>query len=376
MAKIEVKNLGHSYNGRDQILKTFDFTWEDGTTYALLGPSGCGKTTLLNILSGLIKPSQGQVLIDGKEVSSLGPDRRNIGQVFQFPVVYESMTVRQNLEFPLRRRQVSLAHIKDRVEKVSAILELEERLDNTAASLPPHMKQLISLGRGLVREDINAILLDEPLTTIDPGKKAFIRRKLREFHYNQPVTMILVTHDQTEALTFADQVLVMKDGMIVQAGSPEEIFARPSHPFVGMFVGSPGMNFFKTTIHPDGLTLHSREYGIFKPETWQSKEQANNGELLAGIRPQHVKVVEKSADKPSGFRISGTVRNIQYKSACKILEIETQAQQPMPIKVSVPTHVRFKHNQELCLELPFEQISLFPDHNINDISANKSNLWD
>jgi glycerol transport system ATP-binding protein len=249
MAQIHLDHLRHSYRPApraevesDWALRTIDLEWKNGGAYALLGPSGCGKTTLLNLISGLLMPSEGRIRFDGRDVTALEPGARNIAQVFQFPVVYDTMTVFDNLAFPLRNRGVGEAQVRARVEEIAAMLDLAPTLGQRAAGLTADGKQKISLGRGLVRSDVAAILFDEPLTVIDPHLKWRLRSKLKELHQRVGATMIYVTHDQTEALTFADQVVVMMDGQVVQAGTPVELFERPRHTFVGHFIGSPGMN--------------------------------------------------------------------------------------------------------------------------------------
>jgi glycerol transport system ATP-binding protein len=247
MASITLDKLAHSYcrtrkTDADFALKEIDYQWEDGGAYALLGPSGCGKTTLLNIISGLLVPSKGHIRFDGQDVTHLQPEERNIAQVFQFPVIYDTMTVRQNLAFPLINRRVPQDEITKRVNDMIEVLDLADKADRRARGLTADEKQKISLGRGLVRYDVNAILFDEPLTVIDPHMKWQLRTKLKDLHRQLGHTMIYVTHDQTEALTFADKVVVMYEGEVVQIGTPEELFNEPAHTFVGYFIGSPGMN--------------------------------------------------------------------------------------------------------------------------------------
>jgi glycerol transport system ATP-binding protein len=247
MARIQL-DIAHSYRANpqqeaDYALLPLRQTFEDGGAYALLGPSGCGKTTMLNIISGLVNPSQGTVRFDERDVTQLAPQQRNIAQVFQFPVVYDTMTVAQNLAFPLRNRGMNAAGVRARVGVIAEMLDLSGQLDQRAAGLSADQKQKISLGRGLVREDVGAVLFDEPLTVIDPHLKWQLRRKLKEIHRELRLTLIYVTHDQVEALTFADSVLVMARGRVVQSGSPSDLFERPAHLFVGHFIGSPGMNF-------------------------------------------------------------------------------------------------------------------------------------
>lgn len=253
--------------------------------YALLGPSGCGKSTLLNIISGLLNPSEGQVLFDGKDVTNLPPDQRNIAQVFQFPVIYDTMTVFNNLAFPLRNRGVDEATVSARVTEIAQMLELDGMLHTRAAGLSPDNKQKISMGRGLVRKDVNVVMFDEPLTVIDPHLKWKLRSKLKELHQKTRATMIYVTHDQTEALTFADQVVVMNDGEIVQIGTSVELFERPAHTFVGHFIGSPGMNVLPCEVQGNAILFQGRPIELEGPI-----ENSCTGKAEIGIRPEHITI--------------------------------------------------------------------------------------
>ncbi len=287
MAKITLSKLRHSYlpNPRgpeDYALKAIDLDWQDGGAYALLGPSGCGKSTLLNIISGLLTPSEGRILFDDTDVTDLPPDKRNIAQVFQFPVIYDTMTVRENLAFPLRNRGVDEGRIATRVAEIAAMLEVEDMLDTRAAHLSPDNKQKISMGRGLVRDDVNVVMFDEPLTVIDPHLKWKLRSKLKELHQRVKATMIYVTHDQTEALTFADQVVVMQDGEIVQIGTPVELFERPQHTFVGHFIGSPGMNILPATLEGDRVIFEGHAVAV------EGAVKGDGGKTELGIRPEFV----------------------------------------------------------------------------------------
>ncbi len=294
MSKIVLQNLRHSYvaapeSEADWALKSVDLAWSDGGAYALLGPSGCGKTTLLNIISGLLTPSEGRVFFGEEDVTEMPPAERNIAQVFQFPVIYDTMTVYQNLAFPLHNRGVDKARIDSRVREIAAMLDLTEMLPRRASGLTADGKQKISLGRGLVRDNVNVIMFDEPLTVIDPHLKWLLRSKLKELHQKVGATMIYVTHDQTEALTFADQVVVMHDGGIVQIGTPVELFERPRHTFVGHFIGSPGMNVLPCEID-NGRPM----FGGQIIETGQATAPAVPGARLEiGVRPEFVSFAEQ-----------------------------------------------------------------------------------
>jgi glycerol transport system ATP-binding protein len=285
MSRIDL-DLAHSYKPNpqddgDYALLPLKMGFEDGGAYALLGPSGCGKTTMLNIMSGLLVPSHGTVKFDGQDMTRATPQERNIAQVFQFPVIYDTMTVAENLAFPLKNRKVPADQIKARVGQIAEMLEMSHQLNMRAAGLSADQKQKISLGRGLVRPDVSAVLFDEPLTVIDPHLKWQLRRKLKQIHHELKLTLIYVTHDQVEALTFADQVVVMTRGKVVQLGTPDALFERPAHTFVGHFIGSPGMNFLPVSVR--GGRLHVADHPL-----GDGGRSFPDGDLRLGIRPEYL----------------------------------------------------------------------------------------
>jgi len=297
MARITLSNLAHSYlprpKGRaDYALKEMDHVWRDGEAYALLGPSGCGKSTLLNIISGLLVPSQGRILFNETDMTEATTAERNIAQVFQFPVVYDTMTVRENLAFPLRNRGEKTDYIRERVAKIAKMIGMEDVLDRKAQGLTADAKQKISLGRGMVREDVNALLFDEPLTVIDPHMKWELRTQLKALHHEFGHTMIYVTHDQTEALTFADKVVVMHDGRVVQVGTPEELFERPAHTFVGYFIGSPGMNLLDAQVEGNRAVVDGTEIPL------GADYGRPKGRVQIGVRPEFVRMGTGEAGLP------------------------------------------------------------------------------
>ncbi|WP_027543705.1 ABC transporter ATP-binding protein [Bradyrhizobium sp. WSM2254] len=292
MARIDLVDLAHSYGGNAApqesfALKPVTMTWRQGGAYALLGPSGCGKTTLLNVISGIITPSRGKILFDGQDITPLSTQKRNIAQVFQFPVIYDTMTVGQNLAFPLKNRGVPKAEIDRRVAEIGRLLDLEPYLNRKATRLTADAKQKISLGRGLVRSDVAAVLFDEPLTVIDPELKWQLRSKLKALHRELDLTMIYVTHDQTEALTFADTVVVMHDGRVVQSGTPAELFDKPAHTFVGYFIGSPGMNILPAEVRGREARIDGHVIALNR-----SYDHLPAGaKIEIGVRPEFVEAV-------------------------------------------------------------------------------------
>ncbi|MFN3687014.1 ABC transporter ATP-binding protein [Salinarimonas sp.] len=301
MARITLSGLAHAYGARprseaDYALKRLDHVWQDGAAYALLGPSGCGKTTLLNIISGLIRPSEGRILFDDRDVTDAPTAARNIAQVFQFPVVYDTMSVRENLAFPLVNRGADPAYVRARVEEIAAMIGMADVLDRPARRLTADAKQKISLGRGMVREDVAAILFDEPLTVIDPHIKWQLRTQLRALHRKFGHTMIYVTHDQTEALTFADRVVVMYEGRVVQIGTPAELFERPAHTFVGYFIGSPGMNVLPARVEGDRAYVEGVEIRL------REGYRPLSGKVELGVRPEFVRLARGEAGLPVKVR--------------------------------------------------------------------------
>ena len=292
MAKIDLSNISHSYNPNDSnpvyALNPFSMTWENGNRYAILGPSGCGKTTMLNIVSGLVRPSAGRILFNDKDVTDLKTEDRNIAQVFQFPVIYNTMTVYENLAFPLKCRDFSKSKTDERVNSVAETLNLKSFLNSPAKKLTADQKQLISLGRGLVREDVAAVLMDEPLTVIDPDLKFRLRRNLKEINEQYKTTLVYVTHDQNEAMTFADNIIVMSEGEVVQTGSPKELFERPNTTFVGYFIGSPAMNLFESeATSNDSVKINNT---LIKTNTNLSNLKSKNIKL--GIRSEFIKIAK------------------------------------------------------------------------------------
>ncbi|MEY4582979.1 MAG: hypothetical protein RL701_7682 [Pseudomonadota bacterium] len=311
MARIELRDIAHSYvrsptTAEDYALKPLDLVWQSGGAYALLGPSGCGKSTLLNVMSGLLRPSRGSVFIDGRDVTALPPQARNIAQVFQFPVIYDTMTVAENLAFPLHNRGMRGKEVTSRVEHVADLLELRPNLSRKARQLSADLKQRISLGRGLVRTDVAAILLDEPLTVIDPHAKWLLRRKLKQIHAELAITLVYVTHDQVEALTLADQVVVMSDGSVLQQGTPQELFEDPAHTFVGYFIGSPGMNLLHCELQERGVLVDGQVLEL-EPALC-ARARSSQGPYKLGARPELLTLGIETA--PDSHSLHGEVSRV------------------------------------------------------------------
>lgn len=350
MARIELEDVAHRYDSDAAwALDGLNHTFRDGSASAILGPSGCGKTTLLSILSGLLRPTRGALRIDGRDVTVLPPRERRIAQVFQFPVVYEAMTVFQNLAFPLRNAGMAPGETRTRVEATAELLGLSAQLDRQAKALSAGEQQLVSLGRGLVRSDTAALLLDEPLTVIDRLRRWEIRQKLRQVHQQTNATLVYVTHDQTEALTFADEVAVMNDGRILQVGTPRELFEHPQHTFVGHFIGSPGMNFLPCRLAGQEVVVDD----VRLPIDRGGIAEAIEGELELGIRPEFLEL----ASRPLAGAAAVRIRSVTQLGDHHLVEValgERSLRVRVPEGAPVPTEQGF-------LRFPPEWIRLYRD---------------
>ena len=363
MATIELKNISHNYYMKrgdsppsesdpdtDFVIRDMNLVWEEGSANALLGPSGCGKTTILNIISGLLQPTMGDILYDGRDVTDLPPEKRHIAQVFQFPVVYDTISVYRNLAFPLKNARVPGNEVKKRVEQVAEILDLTDVLNVSAGRVSQANKQKVSLGRGIIREDTVAILFDEPLTVIDPKEKYILRRKIREVQKNLNITTIYVTHDQHEALTFADNVTVIKDGRIIQTGSPKDLHSEPASPFIGYFIGSPGMNLLDCSLNGEAL-----EFGEFSlPLSANVMNQLNGTgpQFQFGIRPEFIVSSNKSRD---GW-IPWTAELVENVGSYKILTLSSNG---IKIKSRASEHMTVNSGDQVWVNFPEENFKIF-----------------
>lgn len=285
LGEIRIENVSHTYDGRAWALLDVNINFESRKTYALVGPSGCGKTTLLKIICGLIKPTKGKIYMDEVDITNTPPEKRNIAIVFQFPVVYK-MSVLENLMFPLINTGLSKSEKIRRTKEIASQLKIEDILNFPAQKLSPADKQKVAIGRALVR-DTDLILLDEPLSAIEPDRKYEIKKLLLNISKNLKKTMIFVTHDQTEALTFGEKIAIMSAGKILQFGTFEEIYYKPTCEMVGFFIGYPGMNILKAVLEePDTITVGSLKFKL------PSKDIAQKLGIhfKIGIRPEHIDV--------------------------------------------------------------------------------------
>ncbi|WP_170326068.1 ABC transporter ATP-binding protein [Ruegeria arenilitoris] len=280
MAEIQLRNVGKRW-GNFVGVHNFDLTIADREFLVLLGPSGCGKTTTMRMIAGLEDVTEGEILVDGKVVNDLEPKDRDVAMVFQSYALYPNMNVYENIRFPLKVRGIDPATHDEKVRRASAMVELDEFLHRKPAELSGGQRQRVALARAIVREP-NVFLMDEPLSNLDAKLRVSTRAQIKNLSHELAVTTIYVTHDQIEAMTLADRVVVMKKGVVQQVGSPTEIYDRPANTFVASFIGSPAMNLM------DGQV----SAGVFRSEHVEIPVDAPDGPMTLGFRAEDASLAE------------------------------------------------------------------------------------
>jgi multiple sugar transport system ATP-binding protein len=287
MAEIVLEHINKSYPDGATAVKDLNITIADGEFLILVGPSGCGKTTTLNMIAGLEDISSGELRIGGERVNEKAPKDRDIAMVFQSYALYPHMTVRQNIAFPLTLAKMKKTEIAQKVEETAKILDLDELLDRKPSQLSGGQRQRVAMGRAIVRHP-KAFLMDEPLSNLDAKLRVQMRAEIARLQRRLGTTTVYVTHDQTEAMTLGDRVVVMHGGVAQQIGTPDELYERPANLFVAGFIGSPAMNFFPATLTPIGLTLPFGEVTL-TPEVQEVIAQHPKPEnVIVGVRPEHL----------------------------------------------------------------------------------------
>ncbi|MDF2811135.1 MAG: glycerol-3-phosphate transporter ATP-binding protein [Microvirga sp.] len=284
MAGIRIENVTKSY-GPLSVLKDFSLEVADGEFVVFVGPSGCGKSTMLKILAGLEEASSGTIRIGGRDVTDLAPGDRDIAMVFQNYALYPHLTVRNNMGFGLKMRGMDAAQIEMRVMNAAKILGVDHLLDRRPKALSGGQRQRVALGRAIVREP-QAFLMDEPLSNLDAKLRVHTRAEISALHKRLGVTTIYVTHDQIEAMTMADRIVIMKDGVIQQIANPDTMFRKPANLFVAGFIGSPGMNFLRSPVTTMGGAAAVRLFG--HDVRLEAPASLAGREIVVGLRPEHI----------------------------------------------------------------------------------------
>ncbi|GAB0168426.1 sn-glycerol-3-phosphate ABC transporter ATP-binding protein UgpC [Lysinibacillus sp. CTST325] len=286
MAQLLFEHIYKKYDNDTTIVKDFNLEVNDGEFIVFVGPSGCGKSTTLRMIAGLEEITKGDFYIDGKRMNDVAPKDRDIAMVFQNYALYPHMTVFDNMAFGLKLRKYSKNEIAERVKHAADILGLENYLDRKPKALSGGQRQRVALGRAIVR-NAKVFLMDEPLSNLDAKLRVQMRAEISKLHHQLQTTTIYVTHDQIEAMTMASRIVVLKDGIIQQVGTPKEIYDCPTNVFVGGFIGSPGMNFFKGTLTESAFIVGDWKLQVpeEKLEYFKNKGYMNK-EMILGIRPE------------------------------------------------------------------------------------------
>ncbi|HKQ12631.1 MAG TPA: ABC transporter ATP-binding protein [Steroidobacteraceae bacterium] len=350
MAAVTLRNLTIALAG-STIIEDLSLEVASGEFLVLLGPSGCGKSTLLNGIAGLCDIRDGDIAIDGKDVTGADPADRNIGMVFQSYALYPTMTVAENLSFGLRVRGVRRDEIAARVRRTAELLHLETLLARKPAELSGGQRQRVAIGRALVRE-ARVFLLDEPLSNLDAGLRAELRRELKLLHRRLGATMIHVTHDQVEAMTLATRIAVMRDGRILQQGAPEEVYARPASQFVAKFLGSPATNLVPGVVCADGGNLAVDAAGCrldLADYSLSGPRPAHGQSVVLGVRPEHIRIGERS-------RLAGRVSLVERMGNAQVVWIDWRGN-----VVSCLSHDarEFKPDELVHFDIDASRISVF-----------------
>ncbi len=301
MAGVSIRNLTKRY-GNVLAVKDFNLEIRDGECVVFVGPSGCGKTTTLRMIAGLEDVQEGEIHIGDRLVNDLPPKDRNISMVFQNYALYPHMNVYKNMAFGLKLRKVNRQEIEARVSNAAAILGLEKLLDRKPKQLSGGQMQRVAVGRAIVR-DPEVFLFDEPLSNLDAKLRIQMRNELAKLHHRLSTTMIYVTHDQVEAMTLGDRIVVMKDGLVQQVGTPLEVYEHPSNLFVAGFVGSPGMNFLEGTLTAEGerLVFRQADLLLYLPEAKVAAVKGKiNKPVTLGIRPDYISIMKGSQPEGEG----------------------------------------------------------------------------
>ncbi len=339
MAEIQLKNISKRW-GNFVGVDNFDLTIADKEFLVLLGPSGCGKTTTMRMIAGLEDATEGDILIDGKRVNELEPKDRDVAMVFQSYALYPNMNVYENIRFPLKVRGIDPKLHDEKVRRASAMVELDGFLQRKPAELSGGQRQRVALARAIVREP-NVFLMDEPLSNLDAKLRVSTRAQIKNLSHELAVTTIYVTHDQIEAMTLADRVVVMKQGIVQQVGSPTEIYDRPANAFVASFIGNPAMNLVQGVL----------SNGVFRADNVEVDGLASrNGDVTLGFRAEDAHVV------PSGGQINAPIYTMELLGEATMVSVRIGG---ALVSVKADKHYRANIGDMVSVQISQEHCHLF-----------------
>jgi len=353
MSTIELKKVTKRF-GSFTAVRDVDLSVAAGEVVCLLGPSGCGKTTTLRIIAGLERATSGDVVIAGKRMNQLPPERRDIAMVFQFYALYPALTVRENIMFPLHYERLGVSVANARIAKVAELLHLESVLDRLPGQISEGEKQRVAVARAVVR-DPNCFLFDEPLSRLDVELRQSMRGQIKSVLTGLSKATVIVTHDQLEALTMADRIAIMRDGRIEQIASPHEVFARPANVFVASFIGTPQMNLIGAQL--EGVEADVAKFVLEGRSVWLDVDPAvgrlSRGDVTLGIRPRAL--VPQS--EPSPDTVTGLAELIEPMGAETLVHARTPGGHE--IRFVVPRAIRVRAGETLHLKANSRQTHVF-----------------
>jgi len=350
MAELRLEHIYKIYDNNVTAVKDFNLHIQDKEFIVFVGPSGCGKSTTLRMIAGLEEISKGDLYIDGKRMNDVAPKDRDIAMVFQNYALYPHMSVYDNMAFGLKLRKFPKDEIDRRVREAARILGLEQYLDRKPKALSGGQRQRVALGRAIVR-DAKVFLMDEPLSNLDAKLRVQMRSEIAKLHQRLGTTTIYVTHDQTEAMTMATRLVVMKDGVIQQVGTPKEVYEKPENIFVGGFIGSPAMNFLKGRLEDGKFIIDNVAIGVPEGKMKVLREQGYVGkEVILGIRP------EDFHDEPVFIEASQNTKITANVDVAELLGAETMiysqiAGQEIVARIDARTEIKPGHQLDLALDM-------------------------
>lgn len=361
LARIELQNVTKVFNRTVEAIKDLSMVIDDKKVVCLLGPSGCGKTTTMRIIAGLEEPTEGRVLFDGEDVTHLQASERDVAMVFQFPTVYPHLSLYENLALPLRGKGLSSAIIHKRVELVVEQLKIPRGvLQRRADSIDPGLRQKIAIGRAIIREP-KVFLFDEPLTNLDATARTELMGLIKHLSKEVGQTFVYVTHDQSEAMSLADKIAVMKDGQLVQYDNPDTVYEFPRNTFVGWFLGNPGMNFIHARVREEKETLYleagPERFKVTLPALQHLLRKQFHSECIVGIRPEYVLVSPVRKDTCS---IKGLCIFVEFVGGREIFHIRVGEE--VEIRAKAFPREDIQEGQEVFINFLEEKLRIFsPD---------------
>jgi multiple sugar transport system ATP-binding protein len=352
MATVTFDHMVKRYPGDVLAVNDLNLEIKDGEFLVLVGPSGCGKTTALRCVAGLEEISDGRLLIGDRVVNDVPAKDRNIAMVFQSYALYPHMSVYDNLAFGLKLRKTPKDEIKRRVADAGKILGLDQLLDRKPKALSGGQRQRVALGRAIVREP-SVFLMDEPLSNLDAKLRVETRANIARLHQRLGTTTVYVTHDQVEAMTMGDRIAVMRDGLLQQVGTPQDLYDHPSNVFVAGFIGSPAMNFATASINDGGLTMGSQKLGMSGRLSELIRGRAQGSSVLLGFRPEHLDLVEAGE---TALRIPAKVDVVEYLGNEELLHAQIEGAE---IVALVPSDRQVTAGAQVEFTVPADKLQIF-----------------